>query len=241
MATYVLVHGAWAGGWCWSRVAKPLRAAGHDVFTPTLTAQGERAHLFNPEVGLDTHVRDVVGVLDYEELDGVILVGHSYGGMVITAAAEEASSRLARLVYVDAFVPGDGQSAFDFFPPELREAFRAKAQEQGDGWRIPGDDSLLDLWGVSEPADRRWVGAKLTPFPLRCFEQPVKLPANAASKLPRTYVDSTGSISQIFARFAEQARREGWDCHEVAATHVAWLTKAEEIAEILLALPEARQ
>ena len=121
MATYVLVHGAWSGGWCWSPVARRLRAAGHDVFAPTLTGQGERAHLFSLEVGLDTHVHDVVAVMGLEDCAEVVLVGHGYGGVVITAVAEEVPSRLGSLVYVDALVPFDDRSTFDLLPVDVRD------------------------------------------------------------------------------------------------------------------------
>ena len=109
-ATFVLVHGAWHGGWCWSRVAPLLRGAGYPVFAPTLTGLGERLHLLTPQVDLDTHVRDITSLLDYEDLHNVILVGHSYGGMVISGVAETAGTRLAQLVYLDAFLPEDGKA-----------------------------------------------------------------------------------------------------------------------------------
>jgi pimeloyl-ACP methyl ester carboxylesterase len=236
MATYVLVHGAWSGGWCWSPVARRLRAAGHDVFAPTLTGQGERAHLFSLEVGLDTHVRDVVGVLELEECADVVLVGHGYGGVVITAAAEEVPSRLGNLVYVDAFVPVDGRSTFDLLPPDVRQSLRQAARERGEGLLIPGD-GIADLFAGADPGARRWVAGKLTPFPLRCFEQPVRLPGEAASTLPRTYVSATtGPGARLFAPYAERARREEWDFHEVPTGGASWLRPPEEIASVLLSL-----
>jgi pimeloyl-ACP methyl ester carboxylesterase len=238
MATYVLVHGAWGGSWQFGRVARSLRAAGHEVFTPTLTAQGDRAHLFSPEVGLDTHVRDVATMLEYEDLSEVIVVAHSYGGMVATTVAEEARGRLARLIYIDAFVPTDGQSTLELFPPKFQEIFRARARDN-DGWRIPGGDFILDIWGVTDPAQREWVGARTAPFPIRCWEQPAKLPANAAAGLPRSFIDCTASLSEIFGPFAERARQEAWGYHQLASSHVAWLTHPEELAEIVLRLSES--
>src|SRR5689334_15631432 len=126
MANYLLVHGAWHGGWCWRRVVPLLRAAGHEVFTPTLTGLGERVHLLTRDVGLDTHAQDVIGVLEYEDLRDVVLVGHSYGGMVITAVAERAAERLAHLVYLDAFVPRDGQSQMDLLGPSSSRCFKSR-------------------------------------------------------------------------------------------------------------------
>ena len=134
MATFVLVHGAWAGGWYWKRVRPLLTAAGHDVFTPTLTGLGERAHLATPDIGLETHIRDVLGVLTYEDLSDVVLVGHSCGGIVITGVAERAPGRLAHLVYLDAYVPADGQSFLDLLvSPERAAMFREQARTEGDG------------------------------------------------------------------------------------------------------------
>lgn len=133
MATYVLVSGACHGGWCWRRVVPRLRAAGHEVYAPTLTGLGERAHLLSPDVGLETHAQDVAGVLEYEGLRDVVLVGHSYGGMAITAAAELAAERLAHLVYLDAFVPRDGERLLDFLPPDARELTLSRARAEGDG------------------------------------------------------------------------------------------------------------
>jgi pimeloyl-ACP methyl ester carboxylesterase len=237
MATYVLVHGAWGGSWQFAQVARRLRAAGHVVFTPTLTGQGERAHLASPEVGLDTHVRDLAAVLEYEDLSEVILVAHSYGGMVATAAAEETIPRLAQLVYIDAFVPGDGQSTLELFPAQFQELFRTRARDH-DGWRMPGGDFILDIWGVKDPAQREWVGARTAPFPIRCWEQPVKLPSDAAAGLPRSFVDCTASLSEIFGPFAERARQEGWGYRQLASSHVAWLTHPVELADIVLDLSQ---
>src|SRR4029450_13175141 len=137
MTTYLLVHGGWVGGWIWNRVAPILRKAGHDVFTPTLTGLGERAHLANPDIDLATHIQDVVSVLEFEDLKRVVLVGHSYGGMVITGVAERTAERLNHLVYLDAFVPRDGQSVADLVSPELAASFEEGVRLSGDGWRIP--------------------------------------------------------------------------------------------------------
>lgn len=124
MTTIVLIHGGWHGGWCWKKLAPLLRVAGHDVHAPTLTGLGERAHLLCPEITLSTHVQDIVALLKYEDLQGVVLVGHSYGGMVMTAVAEEVSERLAQLVYLDAFVPLDGQALGDLADPAFLPAWK---------------------------------------------------------------------------------------------------------------------
>src|SRR5437763_8418345 len=133
MSTYLLVHGGWHGGWYWGRVTPLLREAGHEVFTPTLTGLGERAHLLSPEIDLDTHIRDVLGVIKYEDLHDLILVGHSYAGMIITAVAEQAVARLRHLVYLDAFIPENGESLIDVIGTDFAATFRDLVQTKGDG------------------------------------------------------------------------------------------------------------
>src|SRR5215831_5722049 len=136
MATFVLVHGAWHGGWCWKKVTPLLRAAGHEVYTPTLTGLGERVHLASPKVDLTTHIQDVVNVLDYEDLHEVVLVGHSYGGVVIAGVADRVPSRVGHLVYLDAGVPHNGEGYLDLLP-NLRALIEEDSRLNGDGWRVP--------------------------------------------------------------------------------------------------------
>jgi pimeloyl-ACP methyl ester carboxylesterase len=234
VTTFVLLHGAWQGGWVWRRVAAGLRKAGLDVYAPTLTGLGERAHLLHAEIGLDTHVQDVVGLLHFENLTDVVLVGNSYGGAVITAVADVEAARIGRLVYIDGFVPRNGQSVFDHMPPAYREMFRTAAREQGDGWRIPAGEQLLDVWGVTDPEDRRMLGPRLTDFPLRCFEQSVKLSNDGAAPLPHTYISCTGyPAAAAFAPFAERARAEGWDVEELPTGHVPMVTTPAELTAML--------
>jgi pimeloyl-ACP methyl ester carboxylesterase len=149
MATYVLVHGAWHGGWMWGAVAQELRAAGHDVFTPTLTGSGERVHLMSPEIGLDTHILDIVNVFHYENLSDVNLVGWSYGGMVVTGVAEQVPGKIHQLIYLDCFVPENGQSLADVLGPEITAMAGQLAAAYGDGWRVPyfppGADRTTDF------------------------------------------------------------------------------------------------
>ena len=233
----MLVHGAWHGGWCWRDVGRLLRASGHEVFAPTLTGLGERAHLLEPGIGLDTHVRDVVGVLTSEDLSGVVLVGHSYGGLVISGVAEHADERISRLVYLDAFVPQDGQSLFDLLPPERRDLYRRGARERGEGWRVPAPPA--QALGIADEARARWLATKLTPQPLRTFEQPVRLVSPAAPTVSRTYIHCTeGPLAPSFAPFAARYEDEpGWRYRELATGHDAMLTVPEELAEVLL-LPD---
>ncbi len=151
MATFVLVHGGWHGGWCWQKVIPFLEAAGHAVYAPTLTGLAERASELSPEVGLDTHIQDIVGLLQEKDLQGVILVGHSYGGMVITGVVDAVPERIAHLVYLDTFVPRDGESMVDVSPLVIRLLLRRQAQ--ADGWRI----ASRGTYGVTTEPDRSWV------------------------------------------------------------------------------------
>jgi pimeloyl-ACP methyl ester carboxylesterase len=234
VTTFVLVHGAWQGGWVWRRVLTRLRAAGHDVYAPTLTGLGERVHQMHAEVGLDTHIKDVTGLMQFERLSDVVLVGNSYGGAVITAVADLEPQRIARLVYIDGFLPFDGQSVFDVMPPAFREAFRTAARDHGDGWRIPAGEELLDVWGVTEAEDRTWLGSRLTDFPLRCFEQHLKLPGNGAVGLPRSYVACTASpAAAAFRPFVARARAEQWEVSELPTGHVPMVTRPQDLVTLL--------
>jgi pimeloyl-ACP methyl ester carboxylesterase len=234
MAVYVLVHGAWHGGWCWRRVAPRLRAAGHEVYAPTLTGLGERAHLLSPAVDLDTHAADVLGVLQYEDLRGAVLVGHSYGGMVITAVAERAAGRLARLVYLDAFLPRDGECLLDLFPPGAQAQTLARARAEGAGWYLPPQRGAHP-YGVTDPADIAWVRSKFTAHPMKTMQQPVRRAAPAARALPRAFVACTAT--GWFAGSAARARAEGgWDLRELDAVHDAMVTAPQALTDVLLDL-----
>jgi pimeloyl-ACP methyl ester carboxylesterase len=226
MATYVLLPGAWSGGWQWRTVARLLQADRHEVFTPTLTGLGERVHLASPSVDFATHVEDVVNVLIYEDLHDAILVGFSYSGLVATAVAERVPERLAHLVYLDAFVPQDGQSLMDMIGPEAAAHFEDIAAERGDGWRIPHD-----------PPD----APRRTAQPLRTFQDPVAVRNPDALTLPRTYIfctnkAGTGDGGAGITASAVRARDAGWRYHELPTTHVAMETMPRELADLLLDL-----
>src|SRR5215213_8165836 len=166
MTTFVLVHGGWHGGWCWKYVTPLLRAAGHAVFTPTLTGVGERAHLARPDTGLETHIQDIVGVLTYEDLQRVLLVGHSLGGPVITGVADRIAERIAHLIYLDATIPRDGQADVDCYPPEfgvraLAERFLAEEKH------VSAPPAEEHPFGITKEKQARWVNSKLTPHPTK--------------------------------------------------------------------------
>ncbi len=181
MATYVFVSGGWHGGWCWKRVADRLRASGHEVFTPTLTGLGERAHLLEPSVDLETHIADVLAVMDWEGLDDVVLVGHSYGGMVITAIADRVPERLVQVVYVDALWPVDGESVGDIVGVEAAQTVTAAQSDPTSGSLIAGADQLAQLLGVTDADDVAWLASKLTPQPSASVIQPLRLQHEGAT------------------------------------------------------------
>jgi len=232
MASFVLVHGAWHGGWCWVRVARLLRDAAHEVYTPTLTGLGERAHLASPQIDLETHVQDVVGVLEADELRQVVLVGHSYAGMVISGVAARAASRLSHLVYLDAFVPEPGRTLLDYLGPRA-DAVRESARTAGDGWRVPPFPP--ERFGVTSQRDREWLQRRLVPQPLASFEQP--LAAAGGERLKRAYVYCASPAMGAFDQFAERLREDRkWQYHEIKTGHDAMVTAPGEVAKFLLGL-----
>jgi pimeloyl-ACP methyl ester carboxylesterase len=235
VTTYLLVHGAWHGGWCWKHVARILRTAGHEVFTPTLTGLGERTHLLNPDIGLDTHIQDVLGVLEYEDISDVVLVGHSYGGMVIAGAAEKAAERIAHMVYLDAFVPGDGQSLTDFQPPEVLAMFKEKVRTEGGGYKLPSFPA--EVFGVTKDDDLAWVRPRLNPHPFKTKLDAVHLSDPKAAAIPRTYIYCNNPAIGPFGQFAERLQTDkAWRYLELATGHDAMVTEPEQLSRLLLDL-----
>jgi pimeloyl-ACP methyl ester carboxylesterase len=237
---FVLVHGAMHGGWCWKRVKPLLSGAGYDVYTPTLTGMGERAHLMDFATGLGVHVRDIENVLEYEDISGVILVGHSYGGMVVTAAAESCRRRIERIVYLDAYVPDNGQSLFDVQPEATVRLFKKWADAWGDGRRVVPSRSFPENWGILDEDLKAWVFHRLTDYPLVCSGEKVSLSSPEAAAIKRTYIRCTGLspagriVAEDFRSSVEKARQEGWDFYEIEAGHDAMLTHPEAVAKLLI-------
>jgi pimeloyl-ACP methyl ester carboxylesterase len=227
---FVLVHGAWHGGWCWRRVAPLLRARGHEVHCPTLTGVGDRAHLFHAGIDLRLHVQDILMLLEMEDLQDVVLVGHSYGGMVITGVADAAPARLRRLVYLDAFVPENGRALIDYVDPQRA----AHQHEQGEKSGAVDPMPLAGL-GLTRPEDIAWVSPRLTRHPYRTMVQRLELSNEAAWRsLPKSYVNcfsATGTFGQFIARIEHDP---SWQYHELRAGHDAMVTDPQGVADILL-------
>jgi pimeloyl-ACP methyl ester carboxylesterase len=227
MATFVLVHGAWHGGWCWQRVVRLLSRAGHDVFAPTLTGLCERSHLLTPATDLDTHILDIVNELKWKELKDVVIVGHSYGGMVISGVAEKMEQAIASFVMLDAFMPENGQSVVDLWPAARREELLAA--ERGGATTVPPRSA--EIFNVNEN-DRAWVDAQCTPLPIRCFLQ--KLPLNGAREriANKSYI-RTAYASPFFDTGLASARQKGWQTALIPCGHDAMLDMPERLAEML--------
>jgi pimeloyl-ACP methyl ester carboxylesterase len=238
MATYVLVHGGAHGGWCYQRVARALRAAGHDVYAPSLTGLGERSHLVSPDVDLDLHVEDVVALLHYEDLRDVILVGHSYGGMVITGAADRATDRVGRLVFLDAANPVNGQSLVDVAGPII-EATRPLG-EVVDGVELvllPTPDAGA-FYGVIDTGDIAWMADRLAGHPWKCFEQKLVLTnEDALWAIPQYHIICTSTLPTRRKRLMQRARDENrlW---MIDTGHDLMLTEPEAVTNALLEVAE---
>jgi pimeloyl-ACP methyl ester carboxylesterase len=233
MSTFLLVPGAWLGGWCWRYVAADLRANAHTVIPATLTGLGERAHLLSREIDLDTHISDIVAMFEYRELHDVILVGHSYGGTVITGVAERVPDRIQRLVYLDASVPRDGDSNDTVIGPVMAEQLRASAVSEGEGWKVPPTPYVVGQ--LSGHPLREWVTARLKPHPLRPFAEPVRLSSAEAAGLPRAFIQTTQS--DLYRGLIARARQAGWYCQEIGGGHYAMITEPNAVAAALNAVP----
>ena len=232
----VLVHGAFQSGATWDLVAPLLRSGGRRVLVATLTGLGPQAGALSEAVTLATHVRDIVSLLEREDLRNAVLVGHSYAGMVVTGVAEHARDRIARIVYVDALVPDHGQAAMDILPAPTQNTFRTLAS-QGGGWRMQPTSRLVDLWGLEDGPARRFVEERLCDFSIKCFEEPVAAPSRAAASLPRTYIASVKEnypARVVFAPFANRAKAEGWSYHELDGGHDCQAELPEALSDLLL-------
>jgi pimeloyl-ACP methyl ester carboxylesterase len=231
MATFVLVHGAWCGSWCWKRVRKALQAQGHEVFVPSLTGVGERSHLLAPDVNLDTHIDDIVNVIRWEELSDVVLCGHSYGGCVISGVVDRIADRIGALVYLDAFVLNDGECLYDTLPPAQREVQLELTRLHGEGWRVPPIPA--EVFGVNA-ADLEWVNRQCTMQSIATFQQAIKLQGPAGPATPTTYILADGWNDSPFPMFYQRAQARGWNTLTVPCGHIVMLDRPEELTRILL-------
>jgi len=249
MATFVLVPGAWLGGWAWQPVARQLRARGHDVHPVTLTGLGDRAHLATPEVDLDTHVTDVVNLLTWEDLHDVVLLGHSYAGIVVTGVADRVPERIARLAYLDAGPVPDGTAYLDTQEPEAKRHAERLVAEHGDGWRLPMPSweeletvNGASLAGLGEQ-QRALLRSRAVAQPFATYTQPLRLQDPAREKLPKLLISNSFPLDQVrqliasgHPWFRELAGPE-WRLLELPTGHWAMLSVPDDLAQLLDTLP----
>ena len=227
---FVLVHGAWHGGWCWAKVARLLRDAGHEVYTPTLTGLGERAHLARPEVDLELHIQDIVAMLEAEELRQVTLVGHSYAGLVITGVAARAAARIGHLVYLDAFVPENGDSLAAKASQPVREAIAA-AVEKGETVMKPVSAAVFRV----NEMDRGWVDAMCTPHPLATLTDKITITGARERIAKKAYIRAKGYPSVPFDGLQERLKADAaWRVYELPCGHDAMVDMPDRLTEVLV-------
>jgi pimeloyl-ACP methyl ester carboxylesterase len=242
MMTFVLIHGAFTGGWYWARVRARLQRAGHEVFTPSLTGAGDRAHLLSRAVSLETHIQDVLELLQREDLRDVVLVGHSYGGMVITGVADRAPERIGRLVYLDAAYPVHGQNAAGGFAEGTGDKLAAmsSAGPEDTSWLLP--PLPLAAYGVTDPADIAWVGERRVPHPLSTLQEPISL-SGAVPNMPRHYLrcSQRQGLLAVFGAdplqpMYERAVADGLTIGSIDAGHDAMVIAPREVADTLTSI-----
>jgi pimeloyl-ACP methyl ester carboxylesterase len=227
-ATFLVCHGAWSAAWAWKRMHPLMNAAGHRLVTPTYTGLGERSHLANRSIDLETHIQDILNVIKFEDLHDIVLIGHSYGGMVATGVADRARERVSQLIYIDAFVPDHGQSLLDLNEPARQ--FMHELVGKGDGWRVPPNPSPPD----TAQADLEWLTERRVDMPIKCFEMKLELSAGRLT-LPRSYIYATRiTPADTFGPFARRAKSEpGWHYYEIDASHAPNITAPEALMELL--------
>jgi pimeloyl-ACP methyl ester carboxylesterase len=226
MANFVLVHGAWIGGWYWRPIAQALRKAGHEAYAPTLTGLGERIHLMSPNINLDTHITDVVNLIKEENLSDVVLVGHSYGGMVVTGVADALADRVTSLVYLDAFVPKNGEAPVSFVrsgsPPPAFASEYTLAPLPASSWGASAEVAAV-------------VDARTTPMPVACFTQALKLGGGIDRVKKKSYIYCNVPAPTTFTQFYEKLKDEpGWNTHTLPCTHIVQMEMPGELTELLL-------
>lgn len=235
MGSFVLVPGAFHGGWVWEPVAEELRSRGHRAIPLTLTGLGERKHLLSPEVCATTHVDDIVNTIRYRDLHDVTLVLHSYSGVLAGPVVEQADGRVVEVIAAGAFLAYPGESNFSVEPPESVQAFQRLADEAGEGWRIPVQPAFLDRWGVTDPELASSVLARLTDFPLRCSTEHLQFDPKPLAQVRRAYIEHTHPDLPALGTSIARARDDGWDMHRIEAGHDFMLEKPGETASLLAA------
>ncbi len=229
---FVLVHGAWHGGWCWAGVRRSLEAKGHRVFTPTQTGLGERSHLLSRSIDLNVFVQDIVNVLLYERLQDVVLVGHSFGGTSISGTAQQMPDALRHLIYLDALLIKSGETPFSRALPENVQARTAAAETFSEGLAVP-PPSAPDF-GVTDEKQAAWLESCLTPHPLKTYQSTLDLGQDMTNGVPATYIVCTDPLYDNLATSRGRARSLDWPIEEIATGHDAMVSAPNETADLLM-------
>jgi pimeloyl-ACP methyl ester carboxylesterase len=228
--TFVLVHGAWHGGWCWRRVSDLLEKKGHKVFTPTMTGLGERSHLIDPKINLATHITDIINVIKWEGLKDIVLVGHSYGGVIISGVAEQAGETIGSIVFLDAFVPENGDSIETKAPQPVRDAIAALVQK-GETTMKPISAAFFQV----NEKDRAWVDRMCTPHPIAGLTDKITITGARDRIAKRAYIRAKGYNSGPFDAAHEKAKATaGWRVYEMPCGHDAMVDMPDRLTEILI-------
>lgn len=229
----VLVHGGWEGGWYWRPVARFLRESGREVYTPTLTGLGERSHLLTRDVTFSTHVEDIANLFRVEELSDTVLVGHSYGGAVVTAVADLMPKAVGALIYLDAYIPKSGQSILDMARPERRKQLQDLVEAKGDGYKVPPIPAAD--WGITDPDEAAWIDRHSGPHPFATMTQKIDLTGAWESVPNKTFVLASAYDPSPFQPIAASLRESpGWTVREIDCHHFLNVSKAKEVAELIM-------
>jgi pimeloyl-ACP methyl ester carboxylesterase len=235
MAIFVLVHGGGHGGWCYNKLSPLLRAEGHLVFSPSLSGCGDRKHLVSAAIDLDTHIADIVNLIEYDDLTDVILVGHSYGGMVITGVADRATARIRDLVYLDAAHPVDGQSLRMAAPAQIEPTYAGMQLQNGAEMVMSPTAGMAGFFGITDPDDAAWTDSKLTAHPWRTFDQPLRLlNGDAARRIRRTNINCTPTLRSAEQEGRNRVQTEGDRNYEIDTGHDLMITEPRAVADMLL-------
>jgi pimeloyl-ACP methyl ester carboxylesterase len=235
-ATFVLVHGAWHGGWCWKKVTPLLTSARHTVYTPTLSGLGEHKHLANESINLDTHIQDIVSLLEFEDLNDIILVGHSYAGFVITGVANKVPGRIAKIVYLDAMFPEDGKALIDYLAPEMVRKYNENVKMYKDGWLLPFNETLtLQDFGITDPIDVAWMTPRMTAQPYKTFTQKIQISTTSQQFINERGIYISTSDKPHYISASKRASESGLKLLAIpGAGHGSMVTQPKKLAELLL-------
>lgn len=228
MSNFVFVHGGMVGGTSWKKVRKLLERK-NNVLTPTLTGLAERKHLSHPNIDLETHIQDILNTIYYEELEDIVLVGHSYGGMVITAVADRIPEKIKKLVYVAAVLPMNGESMFDAVGPEI-SAFLYNSAKEGNGWEVP--PGMPESYGIEDPEDIKWFKTSSTAHPIKTFQQKISYNSSSFEKLNKIYIKCSQEVA--LESMATRAKNMKIPSYEINAGHCHMITRPEALVELLV-------